>query len=109
MTAKIMDTIREKAKNNRWEDRQISLEISQNSLRKLVRNLGDDYTVHLSSISAIEHSEYLEIFYYLIVGNVPLNIVTTLPKRTPFKSIKDQLKAAAVYEEELQRTLEEES
>jgi NADH:ubiquinone oxidoreductase subunit C len=106
MTEKIINTICEKTRNDRWEDRQVSLTISQDDLRNLVRNLKNKFKIHLSSISAIEHHEYLEIFYYLIVGNVPLNVVTILPNGTPFKSIKDLLQAAVIYEGELQRTLE---
>lgn len=107
MTQKVINIICEKARNDRWEDRQVSLTISQDDLRNLVRNLENKFNTHLSSISAIEHLEYTEIFYYLIVDNVPLNITTMLPEGTPFTSIKDQIKAAAIYEEELQRVLEE--
>jgi NADH:ubiquinone oxidoreductase subunit C len=106
MIEKELEGILEKMKCNRWEEKQVFAPVSLHDLKDFIISLKGRFNTRLTSISAVEHSEYVELFYHLIVDNVPLNLITKVPKKVSFQSIKDLMTNATVYEEELQRVFQ---
>jgi Ni,Fe-hydrogenase III component G len=101
MSEQLINEILKKATYEKWEDRQVFANVSEEKLDSITRDLKKRFRTHLTSIAARKSDEKLELIYHFIVNDVPLILAVNVSRIASFQSIKHIIPSAGVYEDEI--------